>query len=34
MSDHIQPLKKRIGQLEIEVRVLKKQAQAQRHRIA
>ena len=34
MSDRIQPLRKRIAQLELEVRALRKQAQAQRQRIA
>ncbi len=34
MSDHTQPLRKRITQLETEVRALRKQAQAQRQRIA
>lgn len=34
MSDRIQPLKKRITQLEAEVRALRKQAQTQRQRLA
>ena len=34
MSDHTHPLRKRIGQLEAEVRAVRKQAQAQRKRIA
>ncbi len=34
MSDRTQPLKKRIAQLEAEVRAVRKQAQAQRQRIA
>lgn len=34
MSDRIQPLKKRITQLEAELRATRKQAQAQRQRIA
>ncbi len=34
MSDRTQPLKKRIAQLEAEVRAVRKQAQAQRKRIA
>ena len=34
MSDCSQPLRKRITQLETEVRALRKQAQAQRQRIA
>lgn len=34
MSDRIQPLKKRITQLETELRATRKQAQAQRQRIA
>ena len=34
MSDHTQPLKKRIVQLQTEVRALRKQAQAQRQRLA
>ncbi|WP_009631565.1 hypothetical protein [Synechocystis sp. PCC 7509] len=34
MSDRIHPLKKRIAQLELELRAVRKQAQAQRQRIA
>lgn len=34
MSDHTQPLRKRIAQLELELRAMRKQAQAQRQRIA
>lgn len=34
MTERTQPLKKRIAQLEAEVRALRKQAQAQRQRIA
>ena len=34
MSDHTHPLRKRIGQLEAEVRAVRRQAQAQRQRIA
>ncbi len=34
MSDRTQPFKKRIAQLELEVRAVRKQAQAQRKRIA
>jgi hypothetical protein len=34
MSDRTQPLRKRIAQLETELRALRKQAQAQRQRIA
>ena len=33
-SDHTRPLRKRIAQLEAEVRAVRKQAQAQRKRIA
>ncbi len=34
MSDRTHPLRKRIAQLEAEVRAVRKQAQAQRQRIA
>ncbi len=34
MSDHTQPLRKRIAQLEAELRAVRKQALAQRQRIA
>ncbi len=34
MSDRTQPLRKRIAQLEAEVRAVRKQAKAQRQRIA
>ena len=34
MSDRTHPLKKRIAQLELELRAVRKQAQAQRQRIA
>ncbi len=34
MSDRTQPLRRRIAQLELELRAVRKQAQAQRQRIA